>query len=120
MTKKAMILIHNDSVMNELGFELILSVHDELIGQCPEENAEKVAERLSYLMSNCVPELAVPFKCDAEVEKSWYLNTYASNIKKEYNDLVNKKSMSNEEALLKIYKDHEECTEDILKEFCLL
>lgn len=115
MTKKAMIQIHNDKIMNELGFDLLLTVHDELIGQCPEENAEKVAERLSYLMSNCVSELSVPFKCDAEIEKSWYINTYISAINKEYKDLCKEKPK--EEAFKILCDDHIECTEDQIKSF---
>lgn len=116
MTKKAMIQIYNDKIMNDLGFELLLTVHDELIGQCPIENSEAVAKRLSYLMSNSVPELNIPFKCDAEIEKSWYLNTYASSIKKEYKDLC--KTVSEESAFNTICNNHIECTKEQLIEFC--
>ena len=80
MTKKAMISIDRDKEMQDLGFKLLIGVHDELIGECPRENGEKVADRLSYLMRTCVPELAVPFKCDAEVEEHWYENEYSHMI----------------------------------------
>ena len=88
MTKKAMILIDRDEEINNLGFRLLIGVHDELIGECPVENAEKVAERLTYLMKSAVPELNVPFKCDAEIEDHWYKNEIINNINKEYNELT--------------------------------
>lgn len=112
MTKKAMILLHNDDELKSLGFHLLLSVHDELIGECPIENADKAAERLSYLMSHCVPEVKVPFKCDAEVEKSWYKNVYDQKIQKEYKQLCEK--MSGEDAFKVLYNNHEEQTEQYL------
>ena len=120
MTKKAMISIHNDFIMKELGFELLITVHDELIGQCPIENSEKAAERLSYLMSNCVPDVPVPFKCDAEIEKRWYWNTYAAMIKGEFKDALKEFEGDNKKAFEKIFLDHIECTEKELEEFCIL
>ena len=47
-TKLAMILIGNDKKLKELGFRLLLPVHDELIGECPKENAKEVAERFGH------------------------------------------------------------------------
>ena len=120
MTKKAMVLIYKDELMNELGFELLLAVHDELIGQCPVENAEKVAERLSYLMSNCVPETNMPFQCDAEIETSWYLNTYSASILKEYKDMIKKGNQTPEECFESVCSNHIECTREQLIEFCEL
>ena len=49
LTKKAMIAISRDKQMQELGFKMLIPVHDELLGECPAENAEKVCERLSYV-----------------------------------------------------------------------
>ena len=71
-TKKAMILVHRDPPMREWGFRLVLAVHDELIGECPEENASKVAKRFSDLMVEAAKELVVPSKCDVEVSYCWY------------------------------------------------
>lgn len=70
-TKLAMILIANDDELKELGFKLLLPVHDELIGQCPEENVKQVAKRFSYLMVQAAKDLCVPSKCDVEVFKAW-------------------------------------------------
>lgn len=71
-TKLAMILIGNDKRLEELGFRLLLPVHDELIGECPEENIDEVAERFSALMVEAAKDLAVPSKCDVEISRCWY------------------------------------------------
>lgn len=115
MTKKAMISIYNDDEMKRLGFKLLIAVHDELIGECPVENAEEVGKRLTYLMSNCVPELPVKFKCDEEIETRWNQNKYISAIKDEYKTL--QKTISSENALLEIYKNHSEFSKVDINEF---
>lgn len=115
MTKKAMISIYNDSELRDLGFDLLIAVHDELIGQCPIKNASAVAKRLSYLMSSCVPELAIPFKCDAEIEPRWYYNVYKANMKEEYKHLLD--SMGEQQAYNYICSNHIECTEEEIVEF---
>jgi len=71
-TKLAMILIGNDKQLKDLGFRLLLQVHDELIGECPEENAKEVSERFSALMVEAAKDLKVPSKCDVEISKRWY------------------------------------------------
>lgn len=70
--KLAMILIGNDEQLKQLGFRLLLQVHDELIGECPEKNAKEASERFSKLMVEAAKELSVPSICDVEVSKSWY------------------------------------------------
>jgi DNA polymerase-1 len=71
-TKLAMILVGNDKKLKELGFKLLLAVHDELIGECPRENAKEVAERFSLLMIEAAKDLVVPSKCDVEITECWY------------------------------------------------
>ena len=51
MSKLAMILVGNDKKLKDWGFRLLIPVHDELIAECPEENAKKCAERFAALMS---------------------------------------------------------------------
>lgn len=73
MAKLAMIAINNDKRMKELDFHLLICVHDEVIGECPKENAKEVKERLSYLMRMAPSHLIeLPFKCDCEVSYNWY------------------------------------------------
>lgn len=72
MTKKAMLLVGKDVKLKEWGFRLLLTVHDELIGECPKENAKKVAERFSALMIEAAKDLDVPSKCDVVITERWY------------------------------------------------
>ena len=51
--------------------KLILQVHDELIVECPEEQAEAVAALVSREME-AVAELKVPLTAEAKFGKSWY------------------------------------------------
>ena len=71
-TKLAMILVGNDKKLKELGFRMLLAVHDELIGECPRENAKEVAERFAQLMVEAAKDLVVPSKCDVEITECWY------------------------------------------------
>lgn len=76
VTKLAMIDIANDERMKELGFHLIIQVHDEVIGECPIDKAKEAGERLSYLMRIAPTRLIdLPFKCDVEFSKNWYGET---------------------------------------------
>ena len=51
--------------------KLILQVHDELIVECPEEIAPRVAELVSREMEQ-VAVLNVPLTAEAKWGKSWY------------------------------------------------
>lgn len=73
ITKLAMIAINNDERMKELDFHLLIQVHDEVIGECPIENAKEAGERLSYLMRTAPSHLIkLPFKCDISYTSNWY------------------------------------------------
>ena len=50
--------------------KLILQVHDELIVECPEAEAEQVKALLSREMEGAV-NYAVPLKADAAIGRSW-------------------------------------------------
>lgn len=76
MSKKAMILIGNDERLKELGFKLLIPVHDELIAECPIENVKECSERFAKLMSDAAKDkLEVPISCDVEITKAWYGET---------------------------------------------
>ena len=73
MSKLAMILVGNDKRLKELGFRLLIPVHDELIAECPEENVKECSERFAMLMSKAAESgLRIPIKCDVSVTKEWY------------------------------------------------
>ena len=105
MSKRAMIAVSRNQELKNLGFRLLIAVHDELIGECPEENKEACKNLLSDIMINsALPEVIVPMKCDANDFKSWYLDVYTAEIKKEYSSLIDK--MSKEEALKQVIDNH--------------
>lgn len=73
MAKLAMIHINNDEIMKELDFHLLICVHDEVIGECPIENAKKASERLAQLMIDAPKgKIDIPMKVDCEITKNWY------------------------------------------------
>lgn len=73
MSKKAMLLVGNDNRLKELGFSLLIPVHDELIGQCPIKNVKECSERFAQLMSEAAKDkLEVPISCDVAISREWY------------------------------------------------
>ena len=73
MSKLAMILVGKDKRLQELGFRLLIPVHDELIAECPEENARECSERFAQLMADAAKSrLTIPIKCDVEITRAWY------------------------------------------------
>lgn len=102
MTKKAMIMIHEDEELKKLGFELLVTVHDEVFGQCPKENSDKVAKRVSDLMVEAAKIKCgnVVWKVDPYEVSRWYEDEASAEVLKDYNKLCSK--LSKEEALIKI------------------
>ena len=115
MSKRAMIRVANNEELKSLGFRLLIAVHDELIGECPIENANKCKELLSKEMINAaLPEVTVPMKCDADEFTHWYYDVYSSEIKKEYSKLLEK--YDEEKALNILYNNHPEfCEKNLLE-----
>ena len=54
----------------QLQAKIILQVHDEIIIECPEEEAAAVSEILQYEMER-VANLSVPLTVDAHIGKNW-------------------------------------------------
>lgn len=116
MSKRAMIAVHGDEELKKLGFRLLLAVHDELIGECPKENAEAAADRLSYLMiESAKPDCSCPMKCDATIEDCWYLTDFMEQVKSEFNKKVSSGKSKNE-AFDDIVKERTESTIEQLHE----
>lgn len=116
ISKIGMIKVFRDEELKNLGFKLQICVHDELIGECPEENANAVAERLSYVMAHCVEnDIACPMKCDPTIEKMWYWEDYSSVAKEEYDKLL-EQGKSSQEAFEVVLSSREECLPQTLME----
>ncbi len=69
--KIAMINVYKALKKAGLKAKLILQVHDELVIDAPENEAEKAAEILKYEMENAV-QLKVPLTVDVHSGKNWY------------------------------------------------
>ena len=69
--KIAMINVRSALRREELHAKLILQVHDELVLDCPESEAERASSILKHEMENAV-KLNVPLKADVSIGKSWY------------------------------------------------
>ncbi len=69
--KIAMIRVSERLERENLRARLILQVHDELIVECPEEEADQVQKLLTEEMERAV-DLSVPMVADAHAGKTWY------------------------------------------------
>lgn len=109
VVKRVMLKIDSDDILNNLGFKMLLQVHDEIIGECPEENSQQVADRLEFLMINIPKELGmiVPMSADSYQVKNWYSDEMEASILDTFMTLT-KNGVSEKEALESIYKEHEE------------
>ena len=96
---------------------MLLAVHDELIGECPKENKDVVAERLTFLMKNCVSkDLSIPFKCDPDISDNWYFNNYVAELKKQLRKLQ-EKGLEKEKAIVSLITEHTEFPENKIRDF---
>ena len=68
--KLAMVNVHRRLKADGLKARLILQVHDELIVECPGEEAEQVRQILTEEMENAA-RLSVPLLADAHIGHSW-------------------------------------------------
>lgn len=69
--KMAMINVSGRFRAEGMQARLILQIHDELIAQCPAEEAEKTRDILTEEMENVV-QLSVRLLAEAKIGKSWY------------------------------------------------
>ena len=73
LTKLAMIKLGQNERLKQLGFRLLIPVHDEVIAECPEENIKECSELLASVMSEAAQDiLEMPIKTDVAVSREWY------------------------------------------------
>jgi DNA polymerase I-like protein with 3'-5' exonuclease and polymerase domains len=117
LTKKAMIDIFNDQQLRAWRAELIITVHDEVLVECPEEYAEQVEKRLPEIMINAAKELGITqpnMQCDPYNVSRWYADSAAVAIRDEFSKLEKKcaDSMPAEDVhkyvLEKVIENHKE------------
>lgn len=66
----ALCLIAQDQLLRELGFILSLVVHDEVVGWCPEANADRVLARVIEILCSAV-ELMCPLRAEGHHGENW-------------------------------------------------
>jgi len=69
--KAAMVRVARELEHQKHKARLVLTVHDELIVEAPEEETQAVRQLLQDVMESVI-ELKVPLKCDIKVGYSWY------------------------------------------------
>lgn len=72
MTKIAGSIIHGNARLKELGFRLLIPIHDEYLAECPIENAKECAKIFSDCMCKAAESLNLPISCDVEITDRWY------------------------------------------------
>jgi DNA polymerase I len=73
LTKAAMIELSRDTRLKELGFRMLIQVHDEIIAECPKENMVEVKKLFADTMCGAAEKiLQMPIKCDVSVTEVWY------------------------------------------------
>lgn len=61
----------------------------EVIGECPTENAGRVAERLQEVMVDSAKDVcSVRMKCDLYKVYRWYADDFSNTVKESYDKLV--------------------------------
>lgn len=113
LTKLAMIAIDENERLKEVGFKMLLTIHDEVLGECPAEYADEVAELLPQIMVETASKyINVPMKCSPYNVDYWYEAELNSEIQDTYKEL--RQQYSKEESLKKLEYAHCEFTKDEL------
>ena len=89
LTKMAMVDIYNDKRLNELDAHLIITVHDEVLVECPALYADEVEQRLPAVMVAAAQKGGddVPQACDPYNVTRWYSTEAGAAIVDEYKKL---------------------------------
>ena len=119
LTKMAMVDIYKDEKLRELDAHLVITVHDEVLVECPAYYADQVEKRLPEIMVNAAKEGGddVPQACDPYNVSRWYADTAAASILEEFKKLEagnpdkNIAPLPRDEALQKVIKNHIEVPE---------
>lgn len=70
-TKLALLKVVADKRLKELGARIVNVIHDEILMECPIENAEECGKRLAQLMCDAANFLPFPIKCDVTTTYRW-------------------------------------------------
>lgn len=114
LTKLAMIQIHNSQELKDLDAKLVMTIHDEVMLECPALYAEQASEILPRIMIDAAaPYIDVPMKCDPAIESRWYTSEYAVAVQEEFKKLT-KSGLGRDEAFEKLYAKHPELPQEAI------
>lgn len=109
-----MINISKDKRFDELNARLVLSIHDELIMECPALYAETISEILPEVMiATAAPYISTPMKCDPAIESRWAVGEYSVAVQSEFKKLTDK-GLDRDTAFVELYKKHPELPEEAI------
>ena len=78
-----MINIHNSQELKDLDAHLVMTIHDEVMMECPALYAEEVSELLPKVMiETAAPYISVSMKCDPAVESRADLSIAAADCRR--------------------------------------
>ena len=70
---KAMLMLHAHPRFKELGWKILLQIHDEIIAEGPEESAQEALQIVKHTMAHPYKEpLRVELVVDAKIGNTWY------------------------------------------------
>lgn len=72
MSKIAGIKLFTNERLKELGFKILVPIHDEYLCECPVENAKECAKLLSDVMCSAAEDIQLPIKVDVAISYKWY------------------------------------------------
>ena len=72
MTKLAGKVLSSNERLKELGFKLLIPIHDEYLAECPIENAKECKELFAECMCKSAKALDLPMSVDVECSYKWY------------------------------------------------
>lgn len=89
LTKMMMVMVYNDPIIRQLGGRIVFQIHDELILDCPIENAAAVQDQLQKLMENSSSEVGVSLKmkCDMTTETRWGETLMTTELRDLYDEM---------------------------------
>jgi DNA polymerase-1 len=70
-TTAAQVINRAQIKLHALGVPLVLQKHDELIAECKDEDAPRVARLMKTVMEEHIPELGTSFPVDLSVGRNW-------------------------------------------------
>lgn len=116
LTKLAMVNVDKDPELLNLDAHLVITVHDEVLVECPMAYAELVEKRLPQVMIDTAkPFINVPMACDPYAERQWYIGEYSVSIQAEFKKLE-EKGIDKETALAKVIANHPEMFPEAIRQ----